>query len=52
MVGDSLSVVVQNISTVLAGGVIVFSTNWKLAFFILALAPLRVIQGWVQIKFM
>jgi ATP-binding cassette subfamily B (MDR/TAP) protein 1 len=52
MVGDALSLVVQNISTIIAGIVIAFSANWKLALLILALLPLLGLQGWVQVKFL
>ena len=40
MVRDALALVVQNIATIIAGIVIAFSANWKLAFLILALMPL------------
>lgn len=52
MVGDALSLAVQNISTIVAGVLIAFSANWKLAFLILGLLPLLGLQGWVQVKFM
>eukprot|EP01018_Ginkgo_biloba_P014563 Gb_11202 [translate_table: standard] len=52
MVGDALSLVVQNIATVIAGIVIAFSANWQLALLILALVPMLGLQGWVQVRFM
>jgi len=52
MVGDALSLIVQNISTIIAGIVIAFSANWKLALLILALLPLLGLQAWVQVKFL
>jgi len=52
IVGDTLSLLVQNISTIIAGTVIAFSANWKLALLILALVPLMGLQSWVQVKFM
>ena len=52
MVGDALALVVQNIATIIAGIVIAFSVNWKLAFLILALMPLLGVQGWVETKFL
>eukprot|EP01018_Ginkgo_biloba_P025298 Gb_32125 [translate_table: standard] len=52
MVGDALSLVVQNISTIIAGIVIAFSANWQLALLILALLPVLGFQGWVQVRLM
>eukprot|EP00253_Pinus_taeda_P001520 PITA_01520 len=52
MVGDALSLVVQNISTIITGIVIAFSANWKLALLILALLPLLGLQGWIEVKFL
>lgn len=52
LVGDALALLVQNIATVTAGLVIAFVANWKLAFIILAVSPLQLIQGTMQTKFM
>lgn len=51
VVGDALSLVIQNISTIIAGIVIAFIANWKLALLVLAMLPLLGLQGFVQIKF-
>eukprot|EP01018_Ginkgo_biloba_P030329 Gb_08616 [translate_table: standard] len=51
IVGDALSLIVQNIATITAGIVIAFTANWQLALLILALMPLLGLQGWVQLKF-
>jgi ATP-binding cassette subfamily B (MDR/TAP) protein 1 len=52
LVGDSLSQLVQNIATAVAGLVIAFSASWQLALVILVLLPLIGLNGFVQIKFM
>lgn len=52
IVGDALALIVQNISTIIAGLVIAFTANWILAFIILAISPLMVLQGILQAKFM
>jgi len=52
IVGDSLSLLVQNITTVVAGLVIAFTANWILAFIVLAVSPLILMQGMVQMKFL
>ncbi|KAJ0980024.1 hypothetical protein J5N97_015498 [Dioscorea zingiberensis] len=52
LVGDALSLLVQNITTLVAGLVIAFAANWQLSLIILALIPLIGINGYVQIKFM
>ncbi|XP_061370011.1 ABC transporter B family member 9-like [Gastrolobium bilobum] len=52
LVGDTLALIVQNISTITAGLVISFTANWILAFIILAVSPLVLIQGFVQMKFL
>ncbi|KRH21126.1 hypothetical protein GLYMA_13G222000v4 [Glycine max] len=51
LVGDTLALIVQNIATVSAGLVIAFTANWILAFVILAVSPLLLIQGYLQTKF-
>lgn len=52
LVGDALSLIVQNITTLIAGLVIAFVSNWQLSFIILALVPLLGLNGYVQLKFM
>jgi ABC-type multidrug transport system fused ATPase/permease subunit len=51
LVGDTLALVVQNTATVIAGLIIAFTANWILAFIILAVLPLVLIQGVIQAKF-
>ncbi|RDX83230.1 ABC transporter B family member 9, partial [Mucuna pruriens] len=50
LVGDTLALIVQNISTITAGLVLAFTANWILAFIILAVSPLVLMQGVLQIK--
>ncbi|KAJ1377927.1 P-loop containing nucleoside triphosphate hydrolase [Sesbania bispinosa] len=52
LVGDTLALIVQNIATVTAGLVIAFTANWILAFVVLAVSPLLLIQGYLQTKFL
>ncbi|OMO93900.1 hypothetical protein CCACVL1_06262 [Corchorus capsularis] len=52
LVGDTLALIVQNISTITAGLIIAFTANWKLALAILAVSPLMLAQGFIQAKFM
>ncbi|KAK9139050.1 hypothetical protein Scep_008731 [Stephania cephalantha] len=52
LVGDALSLIVQNAATAIAGLVIAFSANWILAFVILVLLPLVGLNGYIQLKFM
>lgn len=52
LVGDTLSIAVQNLSTVLAGLVISFTANWMLSFIILCVLPLVFLQGYFQMKFL
>nr|BAS29581.1 B-type ABC transporter [Thalictrum minus] len=52
LVGDALSLIVQNIATALAGLIIAFVANWTLAFIVLALIPLIGLNGYIQMKFM
>jgi ABC-type multidrug transport system fused ATPase/permease subunit len=51
LVGDTLALVLQNIATVIAGLVIAFTANWMLAFIILAVLPLVLLQATIQAKF-
>ncbi|KAK6928923.1 ABC transporter type 1, transmembrane domain [Dillenia turbinata] len=52
LVGDALSLVAQNISTVIAGLTIAFTANWMLALIILAVLPLVGLQGVMQARAM
>ncbi|KAL2341081.1 hypothetical protein Fmac_009021 [Flemingia macrophylla] len=52
LVGDTLALIVQNMSTITAGLVISFTANWILAFIILAVSPLVLMQGVIQMKFL
>ncbi|KAL1288929.1 hypothetical protein HN51_057383 [Arachis hypogaea] len=52
LVGDTLALIVQNISTIIAGLVIAFTANWILAFVVLAVSPCVLIQGFLQMKFL
>ncbi|XP_073224373.1 ABC transporter B family member 9-like [Cicer arietinum] len=52
LVGDTLALIVQNISTITAGLVLAFTANWILAFIVLAVSPVVLIQGILQMKFL
>jgi ATP-binding cassette subfamily B (MDR/TAP) protein 1 len=52
LVGDSLSQLVQNIASAVAGLVIAFVACWQLAFVILVLLPLIGLNGFIQMKFL
>ncbi|KAJ7008065.1 ABC transporter B family member 11-like [Populus alba x Populus x berolinensis] len=52
LVGDSLSQLVQNIASAIAGLVIAFVACWQLAFVILVLLPLIGLNGFIQMKFL
>ncbi|CAL9206235.1 unnamed protein product [Musa hybrid cultivar] len=52
LVGDSLSLVVQNIATCIAGLAIALLANWKLGLIVLVLLPLLSLQEYAQIKFL
>ncbi|RZS04229.1 hypothetical protein BHM03_00034534 [Ensete ventricosum] len=52
LVGDSLSLVVQNIATCIAGLVIAMLANWKLGLIVLVLMPLLGLQEYAQMKFL
>lgn len=52
LVGDALALIVENLATAVAGLVIAFTASWQLALIILALLPLIVLNGYVQLKFM
>lgn len=50
IVGDSLALVVQNIATVIAALIIAFAANWILAILVLIVAPIMVLQAYLQTK--
>ncbi|KAL5839191.1 hypothetical protein ACOSQ3_011895 [Xanthoceras sorbifolium] len=52
IVGDALALIVQNITTIIAGLLIAFTGNWILALVILVVSPLMIIQGALQAKFL
>ncbi|KAL5096996.1 hypothetical protein RYX36_001323, partial [Vicia faba] len=52
LVGDTLALIVQNISTITAGLVVAFTANWILAFIVLAVSPVVLVQGIIQMKFL
>ncbi|KAG0499942.1 hypothetical protein HPP92_000014 [Vanilla planifolia] len=52
LVGDTLALIVQNISTIIAAVIIALVANWKLALIILVIIPLVGLQGYAQMKFL
>ncbi|WOL18392.1 hypothetical protein Cni_G27187 [Canna indica] len=52
IVGDALGLLVENITTLVAGLLIAFVSNWQLSFIVLALVPLLGVNGFIQMKFM
>ncbi|KAL0903147.1 hypothetical protein M5K25_027503 [Dendrobium thyrsiflorum] len=52
LVGDALALIVQNITTLIAGLLIAFIANWQLSLIILAMIPLIGLNGWIEMKFM
>ncbi|KAF8008245.1 hypothetical protein BT93_K2039 [Corymbia citriodora subsp. variegata] len=52
LVGDTLSQLVQNSASAVAGLVIAFAASWQLALIVLVLLPLIFVNGYVQVKFM
>ncbi|KAI5447585.1 ABC transporter B family member 9 [Lathyrus oleraceus] len=52
LIGDTLALIVQNISTLTAGLVVAFTANWILAFIVLAVSPMVLVQGIIQMKFL
>ncbi|PIN13831.1 Multidrug/pheromone exporter, ABC superfamily [Handroanthus impetiginosus] len=51
LVGDMLALAVQNLATAVAGLLIAFLTNWKLAFTVVVVVPLMLTEGYLRIKF-
>ncbi|AAG10628.1 Putative ABC transporter [Arabidopsis thaliana] len=52
LVGDALSLAVQNVASAASGLIIAFTASWELALIILVMLPLIGINGFVQVKFM
>ncbi|KAJ7520451.1 hypothetical protein O6H91_19G006400 [Diphasiastrum complanatum] len=52
MVGDPLSLVVQNLATITVGLLIAFTAIWQLASLILAVIPLLALQSFMQMRSM
>ncbi|KAI3894635.1 hypothetical protein MKX03_016799 [Papaver bracteatum] len=51
LVGDSLALWVQNLTTNIAAVIIAFTTNWQLTLVILAAFPLLASEGYLRMKF-
>ncbi|KAI3523833.1 hypothetical protein L1887_02274 [Cichorium endivia] len=52
LVGDTLSLLVQNTATAVSGLIIAFVGDWQLALIILLLLPLIGLNGYLQLKFL
>ncbi|CAN1292999.1 ABC transporter B family member 11 [Linum perenne] len=52
LVGDVLAETVQNTATAVAALIIAFTASWQLAFIVVALLPLSLMNGFAQVKFM
>uniref|UniRef100_A0A1J3JST6 ABC transporter B family member 11 n=1 Tax=Noccaea caerulescens TaxID=107243 RepID=A0A1J3JST6_NOCCA len=52
LVGDALSLMVQNAASAASGLIIAFTASWELALIILVMLPLIGINGYIQVKFM
>ncbi|CAH2039117.1 unnamed protein product [Thlaspi arvense] len=52
LVGDALSLMVQNAASAASGLIIAFTACWELALIILVMLPLIGINGYIQVKFM
>ncbi|CAD5311532.1 unnamed protein product [Arabidopsis thaliana] len=52
LVGDALSLAVQNAASAASGLIIAFTASWELALIILVMLPLIGINGFLQVKFM
>nr|BAM11099.1 ABC protein [Coptis japonica] len=51
LLGDTLSLVVQNVSSVIIALVIAIEANWQLALLVFTLLPLLGASGWAYVKF-
>ena len=52
LVGDSLALIAQNTSTIMAAIIISFTANWKLSLIVLVLLPFVCSQAYAQAKFL
>ncbi|XP_059632050.1 ABC transporter B family member 11-like [Cornus florida] len=52
LVGDTLSLIIQNVATATAGLVIAFAACWQLALIILVMVPLIGLNGYLHMMFM
>ncbi|URD76940.1 ABC transporter B family member [Musa troglodytarum] len=52
LVGDALGLIVENITTLVAGLLVAFIANWQLSLIILVLLPLLGLNGYIQMKFL
>ncbi|XP_044500474.1 ABC transporter B family member 21-like [Mangifera indica] len=50
LVGDTLSLILQNTATAVSGLVIAFKASWRLSFLILAVFPLLAISSYIQLR--
>lgn len=48
--GDTLALAVQNVATAIAGLLIAFMVNWKLALTVVVVVPLMLIEGYFRMK--
>lgn len=51
LVGDALALLVQNISTAVAGCIIAFGASWELSLLVLPMLPLIGLNGYLHMKF-
>ncbi|KAK4419593.1 ABC transporter B family member 11 [Sesamum alatum] len=51
LVGESLAILVQNISTAIAGLIIGFGASWELSLIVLLMLPLIGLNGYLHMKF-
>ncbi|MCL7023459.1 hypothetical protein MKW94_019131, partial [Papaver nudicaule] len=52
LVGESMALWVQNLTTIVAAVIIAFISNWQLTLVILALLPLLASEGYLRMKFL
>lgn len=50
LIGDTLALAVQNVATAIAGILIGFTVNWKLALTVIVVVPLMLIEGYIRMK--
>ncbi|PIA37909.1 hypothetical protein AQUCO_02900040v1 [Aquilegia coerulea] len=51
LVGDTLSLIVQNSASIIIAVVIALEANWQLALLVFVLLPVLVFNGWLYMKF-